>query len=92
MKVRELSEWPPSNFAQKGFGGTIPTHAQQVTIGEVLNVLDDNVFFSCEYGHETVTCSFFVPDAATAKKIEAILKEHKGENLLAIAEVEIPAD
>jgi len=91
MKVRDLSEWPPSNFGTKGIGGTIPTHAQQVTIGDVLNILDDNVFFSCRYGNQTVTCTFFVPDAITARKIAAILKEHKGENLLSIAQVDIPA-
>jgi hypothetical protein len=92
MKVKELSEWPPSNFGSKGIGGTIPTHAQQVTIGDVLNTLADNVFFSCKYGDQTVTCTFFVPNAITAKKVAAILKEHKGENLLSIAEVEIPAE
>ena len=32
MKVKDLSGWPPSNFGSKGIGGTIPTHAQQVTI------------------------------------------------------------
>jgi len=92
MKVKDLSGWPPSNFGSNGIGGTIPTHAQQVTIGDVLNTLEDNVLFICGYGHQTVTCSFFVPDAITAKKIAAILKEHKGDNLLSIAELEIPAD
>lgn len=53
-----------------------------MTIGDVLNTLEDNVFFSCGYRHHTVKCSFFVPDAITAKKIAVILKEHKGENLL----------
>jgi hypothetical protein len=92
MKVRDLTGWPPSNFGSKGIGGTIPTHAQQVTIGNVLNTLDNNVFFSCGYGNQTVTCCFFVSDATIAKKIASILEEHKGENLLSIAHVEIPAD
>lgn len=92
MKVKDLPGWPPSNFGSKGFGKSIPTHAQQVTIGEVLNILDDNVYFSCGYGHEVVSATFFVPDADTAQKVASILKEHKGENLLAIAQVEIPAD
>ncbi len=89
----DLPEWPPSHFSgSRGRGGTLPTHADQVTIGDVLNVLDNCVRFNCGYGTDTVACSLFVPDADTARKVGAILREHKGKNLLSIREVEIPAD
>ena len=93
MKVMDLPEWPPSHFARaKKPGDTLPTHADQVTIGEVVNVLANCVRFSCGYGEETVTCSLFVPDSETAKKVASILREHEGKNLLSIRDVEIPLD
>jgi hypothetical protein len=93
MKMMDLAEWPPSHFSgSRGRGSTLPTHADQVTIGKVQNVLDNCVRFSCGHGKETVACSFFVPDLDTAKKVASILIEHKGKNLLSLREVEIPSD
>lgn len=90
MKVRELRGWPPDSFVRVGHGQT-PTHSEQATIGDVLNVFADCVRFSCGIGNETVACSFFVSDVDTANKFAAILKTHKDENLLSIGETEIPA-
>jgi hypothetical protein len=91
MKMKDLPEWPPSHFAKaRGLGGTLPTHADQVTIGDVVNELDRCIRFSCGYENEIVMCSFFVPDSETAKKVVTVLQKHKGEILLSISEVEIP--
>lgn len=93
MKMMDLPEWPPSHFSgSRGRAETLPTHADQVTIGEVVNVLENCVRFSCGYGNDTVACSFFVPDADMANKVASILRDHKGENLLCVREVEIPSD
>lgn len=93
MRIMDLPEWPPSHFSgSRGRGNTLPTHADQVTIGEVLNVLENCVRFSCGYGSETVACSLFVPDSDSARKVATILREHEGKNLLSIREVEIPSD
>lgn len=93
MKMMDLPEWPPSHFSgSRGRGDTLPTHADQVTIGEIVNVLENCVRFACGYVNNTVACSFFVTDPDTAKKVASILREHKGKNLLSIRDVEIPSD
>lgn len=93
MRIMDLSEWPPPHFsAPRERSNILPTHADQATIGEVLNVLENCVRFRCGYGDDTVACSFFVPDVNTARKITRILEEHKDKNLLSIRDVEIPSD
>jgi hypothetical protein len=93
MRMMDLPEWPPSHFSKAvGRGGMLPTHADQVTIGDVLNVLENCVRFSCGYGNDTVACSFFVRDSDTARKVASILREHRGKKLLSIREVKIPSD
>ena len=91
MKVKDLPDWPPCSFSMSasGRGDRIPTHASQVTIGIVVNVLDNCVRFKCGFEDADVTCSFFVPDATMAKGIAAILESNKGKNLLSISLVEI---
>jgi hypothetical protein len=92
MKVKDLPGWPPSNFQRtKGHSlpTRLPTHAQQVTIGDVLDVLDYCVRFNCGYENDTVICSLFVPDEDAAKKVAAILRDNKNRNLLEIRDVEI---
>ncbi|HUY81602.1 MAG TPA: hypothetical protein VMU92_07755 [Acidobacteriaceae bacterium] len=93
MKVMDLPDWPPSSFSRAiGPGDTLPTHASQVTIGDIRNILENCVLFDCVYGNQTVSCSFFMPDRDTAKRVAVLLRAHKGENLLAIRQHEIPAD
>jgi DNA-binding IscR family transcriptional regulator len=89
----DLPEWPPSYFSgSRGRGDTLPTHADQVTIGDVVNVLENCVRFHCGHENDTVACSFFVPDIEIAQKVATILKAHQGKNLLSIRDVEIPSD
>ena len=92
--MSDLADWPPSNFAVVGTGrgDRVPTHASQVSIGAVKNILVDCVRFECAFDAEKATCSFFMPDFLIAKKVAAILASHHGENLLGIGSMEIPED
>lgn len=92
-KVRDLPGWPPSNFGSfLGRGHRNPTHAGEVTIKQVLAIMDDHVHFSCDFGGEEWTCDFYVPDRKTAEKVAAILTKHTGESLLSTVEEAIPED
>lgn len=91
MKVKDLPDWPPSNFSVTG--GPVPTHADQVTIGEVELVQDKSVTFNGTFdGGKPCRCPFFVPDRKTAEKVAKILRNSKGKILLSIANEELPED
>lgn len=90
MKVKDLPDWPPSNFGTNVPRRRKPTHAGQVTIGDVQSIFDDHVSFTCKFQDQDHMCDFYVRNIDIAKKIEAILNDHKGENLLSIEQVDIP--
>lgn len=95
MRVRELSDWPPSTFGVVGSerGTTVPTHAQQITIGDIEIVQDKSVSFKGKFdGDRDCRATIHVPNREAAEKMAAILKNHKGENLLSIGEMEIPTE
>ena len=90
----DLPDWPPCTFSivESGHGHRLPAHAGQVTIGEIVNIIDRCVWFGCDFESRTVMCTFFMPNPRTAWKIEAILKAHKGKYLLSIGPIRIPPD
>ena len=70
----------------------VPTQPDQVTIGELLSALETGVKFTGIFGGDKVcVCHLAVPDLRTASKMAEILFERRGENLLAIADIELPA-
>ncbi len=93
MKVKDLfPKWPLADVCGSGSSGPYPTNAHEVTIANVLSVLENNVFSNFGHGNETVRYGIGVPNGATAEKVAAILKDHAGENLFTIGEIEVPSD
>jgi len=71
MRVMDLPGWPPSHFAVigTGRGDTVPTHPDQVTIGDIIQIIDGCVRFNCDFEGKNAVCSFFTPDVEMAKTI-----------------------
>jgi len=93
MTVKDLQDWP-GNFSVIGTGRgvTVPTHASQVTISDIRFALNDSVSFKGIFdGNKECLCRLAVPDRKTASEMAMVLREHKGENLLSLADVELPA-
>jgi hypothetical protein len=94
MRVMDLPDWPPSTFAMvgSGRGDRVPTHAEQVIVGNVLETVNACVRFNCDFENRNVVCSFYAPDAKTAEKLAAILKSRSGKNLFNVGPIQIPQD
>jgi hypothetical protein len=92
MRVKELPGWPPSNFSGWLRTGGKPIRAEDATIGDVLLTANRYVMFACLFDGETVNDTFYLPNFNISLKIAQTLRENRGQTLLSIGDVEIPAD
>lgn len=93
MQLKDLNDWPPSTFSivGSGCGDRVPTHAEQVTIGDLEMVRDKSVSFHGKYdGDKECLATIHVANRETAEMVEAVLRESKGKNLLSIGDNELP--
>lgn len=89
-RILDLPAWPPTPSGPFAAGMYFPISPEQVTVREVLQVVNNRVDFNCCSGREIVRYRFQTPSGALAGEIAAILKGSIGLPLLTVGMVEIP--
>jgi len=88
-KVKELvQDWPPSPGGAFGRGYVAPQDID-VPVAEVGAVVNESVACKCFYMGQAHTFDLLISDKETAETVANVIRQHLGETLMAIGELEV---
>jgi len=88
-KIKELvQDWPPSPGGAFGRGYAAPQDAN-VPVAEVGPVVNEYVACKCLYMGQAHTFDLLMNDTETAETVADVIRQHLGETLMAIGELEV---
>ena len=89
-KIKELvKDWPPSPGGAFGRGYVTPQDIN-VPIAEVGPVVNEYVACKCFYMGQPNTFDLPMEDKETAERAAAVIRQHLGETLMSVGELEVP--